>query len=59
MKNTKNTKKNNNKGWYLVYDGESAKVTKDISEAQTRNVVIIKLSADDAAEMLSLTLAMR
>ena len=43
--------------WYLVCDGKSASVTNNIGEAKGMNVVILEISANDAANMLALTLA--
>ena len=43
--------------WYLVCDGKSANVTNNISEVKGMNVVIVEISANDAANILALTLA--
>ena len=40
--------------WYLVYDGKNHKIVKDLSEYDDLNVVIIDITAEDAASYLLL-----
>lgn len=41
--------------WYLVCDGKSSYVTNNIDEAKTLNVVIIKITPNEAATILALS----
>jgi hypothetical protein len=51
MKRTPNNK------WYLFVDGKSTKVTNSRTEIDTLNGVVIEITADEAAQILALTLA--
>ena len=42
------------KKWYLVCDGKTSYVTNNIEEALTINVVIIKITPNEAASILAL-----
>ena len=43
--------------WYLFADGQSTKVTNSRTEIDTLNGVVIEITADEAAQILALTLA--
>jgi hypothetical protein len=43
--------------WYLFVDGKSTKVTNSRTEIDLLNGVVIEISANEAAEILALTLA--
>lgn len=43
--------------WYLFVDGQSTKVTNSRTEIDTLNGVVIEITADEAAQILALTLA--
>lgn len=49
-------RKSNNK-WYLFVDGKSTKVTNTRTEIDTLKGVVIEITADEAAQILALTLA--
>jgi hypothetical protein len=42
--------------WYLFVDGKSTKVTNTRTEIATLNGVVIEITADEAAQILALTL---
>jgi hypothetical protein len=42
--------------WYLFVDGKSTKVTNTRTELDTLNGVVIEITADEAAQILALTL---
>ena len=42
------------KKWYLVYDGKTYFVTNDIEGLEFADVVIVKISANQAANILAL-----
>jgi hypothetical protein len=42
--------------WYLFVDGQSAKVTNSRTEIDTLNGVVIEITADEAAQILALTI---
>lgn len=43
--------------WYLFVDGKSVKVTNSRTEIDTLKGVVIEITADEAAQVLALTLA--
>ena len=43
--------------WYLFVDGKSTKVTNTLDEISQLKGVIIEITADEAAQILALTLA--
>jgi hypothetical protein len=51
MKRTPKTK------WYLFVDGKSTKVTNSRTDIDILNGVVIEITANEAAEILALTLA--
>jgi hypothetical protein len=55
--NKKMKKVKNEAMWYLICDGQGARVTNDIEEARSLNVVIVEITANEAASILALTLA--
>lgn len=38
--------------WYLIYDGKDHKITNNLQEYETLNVIIIEISAQQAAAYL-------
>lgn len=50
----KANKRKNKTQWYVVFDGKNMQITNNIAEAKTLNVVIVEITADEAAQMLAL-----
>ena len=50
----KSNKRKNKSQWYVVFDGKNMQITNNITEAKTLNVVIVEITADEAAQMLTL-----
>ncbi len=52
-------KRNSKSKWYLFVDGKSTKVTNSRTELDILQGVVIEITADEAAQILALTLAMK
>ena len=52
-------KRNSKSKWYLFVDGKSTKVTNSRTELDILKGVVIEITADEAAQILALTLAMK
>ena len=50
-------KRNSKSKWYLFVDGKSTKVTNSRTELDILKGVVIEITADEAANILALTLA--
>ena len=50
-------KRNSKDKWYLFVDGESTKVVNSRTEINTLKGVIIEITANEAAQILALTIA--
>ena len=46
-----------NKKWYLIYDGTTTSIVQNIGAYATLKCVIVEITANQAAEMLSLHLS--